>query len=87
MFCYGGRSIPQVDNFQLLFHLLITLKFKLNPLSANSQNAQTHSNNSLAVADKLFECVWLFCVFALKGLRHQKPLVWVQNLLHLQLRL
>ena len=25
------------------------------------QNGQTHSNNSLAIADKLFECVWLFC--------------------------
>ena len=26
-----------------------------------SQNRQTHSNNSLAFADGLFECVWLFC--------------------------
>ena len=23
-------------------------------------NGQTHSNNSLAVVDELFECVWLF---------------------------
>ena len=26
-----------------------------------SQNDQTQSNNSSAVADKLFECVWPFC--------------------------
>ena len=26
-----------------------------------SQNGQTHSNNSSAVADELFECVWPFC--------------------------
>ena len=25
-----------------------------------SQNGQTHSNNSSATADKLFECVWPF---------------------------
>ena len=27
------------------------------------QNGQTHSNNSLAKADKLYECVWPFCEF------------------------
>ena len=26
------------------------------------QNGETHSNNSSAVADELFECVWPFCV-------------------------
>ena len=26
----------------------------------NPQNGQTHSNNSLTVANELFECVWLF---------------------------
>ena len=25
------------------------------------QNGQTHSNNSSATADELFQCVWLFC--------------------------
>ena len=25
------------------------------------QNGQTHSNNSSAFVDELFECVWLFC--------------------------
>ena len=27
----------------------------------NPQNGQTLSNNSSAVADELFECVWPFC--------------------------
>ena len=34
----------------------ITLKF-LNPLKANPQNGQTHSNNSSATANKLFDSV------------------------------
>ena len=29
----------------------------LNPLSANPTNGQTHSDNSSATADELFECV------------------------------
>ena len=33
----------------------------VNTLSAKPQNGQTHSNNSLATAKKLFECVWQFC--------------------------
>ena len=28
---------------------------------ATPQNGQAHSNNSAAVADELFECVWPFC--------------------------
>ena len=32
------------------------------------QNGQTHSNNSLIVADELFECVGHFAGLALKGL-------------------
>ena len=38
-------------------------KFNLlgNPLSANPHNDQTHSNNSSAKADKLFECFWPIC--------------------------
>ena len=31
------------------------------PLSANPRNGQTYSNNSLAIADELLECVWPFC--------------------------
>ena len=27
----------------------------------SQQNGQTHSNNSLAFADELFDCVWPFC--------------------------
>ena len=29
-------------------------------LNANPQNGQTHSNNSSAVAEEFFGCVWLF---------------------------
>ena len=31
-----------------------------NPFSANPTNGQTHSDNSSAVADEPFECVWPF---------------------------
>ena len=34
---------------------IVSVKF----LSAN--NGQTYSNNSLAIADELFECDWPFC--------------------------
>ena len=36
--------------------------FSINPLGVNptSQNGQTHSNNLLAKADKLFDDVWPF---------------------------
>ena len=36
-------------------------EYPLNPLGANPQNGQTHSNNLSAFADELFECVWPFC--------------------------
>ena len=36
--------------------------FRVNPLSANPIRRQTHSNNSLAVADELFECLWRWCL-------------------------
>ena len=29
--------------------------------SSISQNGQTHSNNSSAISNELFECVWPFC--------------------------
>ena len=32
--------------------------FFVNSLSVNPKNDQTQSNNSSAVADELFECVW-----------------------------
>ena len=32
------------------------------------QNGQTHSSNSLALVEQLFECIWPTCGFALKGL-------------------
>ena len=34
---------------------------EVNPLSANPQNGQTHSNDYLTKADELFKCVWPFC--------------------------
>ena len=33
----------------------------LNPLYANPTNLRTHSNNSSATADELFECIWPLC--------------------------
>ena len=40
---------------QLIFAAYIY--YYLKPLSANPQNGQTHSNNSTAVDNELFECV------------------------------
>ena len=36
------------------------------------KNGQTHSNNSLAVADELFECVWPFCGFDAESVKPHK---------------
>ena len=33
----------------------------INLWALTPQNGQTHSNNSLAFSDELFECVWPFC--------------------------
>ena len=55
---------------RILFHENIVL----NLLSPIPQNGQTHSNNSSAVGDKLFECVWPFCGIGVKGLTHSLPL-------------
>ena len=33
----------------------------VNPLIANPKNGQTHSKNLSAIAEELFECVWLIC--------------------------
>ena len=39
-----------------------TIRYKSLTLWVRTlQNGQTHSNNSLATADGLFECVWPFC--------------------------
>ena len=37
-----------------------TIKMLLISLTPTPQNGQTHSNNSSAIADELFECVWPF---------------------------
>ena len=44
------------DNFDVF-----CCRVNIIPLSANQRNGQTYSNNSLAFADELLECVWLFC--------------------------
>ena len=36
-------------------------RVNIMPLSGNLRNGQTYSNNSLAFADILLECVWPFC--------------------------
>ena len=50
-------------NFETIWDLKETIgSLTTNPLSANPQNGQTHSNKELsAFADELFECVWPFC--------------------------
>ena len=35
--------------------------FLVNMTKSAPENGQRHSNNSLALADELFECFWLFC--------------------------
>ena len=48
-------------------------KYRVLTLSANPQNGKTHSSNSSAKADELFERVWTFCEsLARKRLRRTK---------------
>ena len=51
----------------LLLSPLMHLVSPFNPLNSNLQNGQTHSNNSLAVANKLCECVWPFLEVSTKA--------------------
>ena len=39
----------------------LILKLSTNISILSAPNGQTHSNNSSATADELFECVWPFC--------------------------
>ena len=43
-------------------HWFTSIRQIINPLNASPTNGQTHSNNSRAVSDEFFECVWPFCV-------------------------
>ena len=56
----------------VLKFLALPIKFGglglLDPIGANPQNGQTHSNNSSVLADKLVECVCHFVGLVLKGL-------------------
>ena len=50
---YGSKTSDKFS-FDVVRKQILS-KFKLNPLSPNPQNGQTHSNNSLAVTNNLFE--------------------------------
>ena len=43
------------------YHTFLTL------YASTPENGQTHSNNSLAKADKLFDCLTIFWDWCLKG--------------------
>ena len=45
------------------------------------QNGQTHSNNSSATADDLFECIWPFCMVG--AYRVKNPVKTMQTLVDL----
>ena len=77
-FCNPATNSLFKDNLELTlkvfytscaqFHsyLRLFLKFLQKSLTFSvptPKNSETHSNNSLTVADELFECVWLFYLF------------------------
>ena len=43
---------------------MISAGIKVNPLSVNPTKWSTHSNNSSATADEIFECVTIFGIGA-----------------------
>ena len=51
------------DHRITLFKCFPTQLCELTLEVQTSQNGQTHSNNSPATANTLFECVWPFCGF------------------------
>ena len=45
-----------------MLDMVLSTPVQIQTLSAQTpENGQTHSNNSSAFANELFECVWLFC--------------------------
>ena len=57
-----GSKLPSYWNQTRSKHLNgQKLRSALKPFSANLTKCQTHSNNSSAFADELFECLWPFC--------------------------
>ena len=54
---YCNSDIYWMFKYLIGYRTLVCLDLFLNPLSANPKNGQTHSNNSSAVADELFERV------------------------------
>ena len=81
--CFQSQSSTILQTILVIFlsKELVTIESVINPLSANFTNGQTHSNNSSAVADKLFECVRLFCgIGGLKFKNELKHLVqWLRG--------
>ena len=56
----------------ILTHVQLILDFYTAWKQKTSQNGQTHSNNSSASADELFECVWPFCeIFCVYGVNDE----------------
>ena len=52
---FGDTSFLKLSKMRHYIRGVLTLS------APNLQNGQTHPNNSPAVADELFECVWPFC--------------------------
>ena len=46
--------------FLIISLMKVWINWLLNLKAPTAQNGQIHSNNLLAVADELFECVWPF---------------------------
>ena len=55
--CYENFEVGKIIIEWFLNNFLKTKSSRFNPLSANPTNGQTHSNNLLAKANELFECV------------------------------
>ena len=55
-----GEVSPQ-DFYSMFGHFSKSWMKGLNLWEPTLQNSQTHSNNSSATPDELFECVWPFC--------------------------
>ena len=60
----------------------LNIIFDINPLSANPKKWSNTLKNSSAVADELFECIWPFMGFVLKGLGKFKRINYYYLLIH-----
>ena len=60
-----GKSLKIFQKLTIIVYLTFILHLNLYALTP--QNSQTHSNNSLALADELLECVWPFSGVGARG--------------------